>query len=127
MQHSVPMLDEVMAAFQARVTDAVSAMHAAADAAAFTAAERELHRLTQKLTSEMTRRILQERCDDPGQGRSALAKTRKSAASKGIELRVERKRKTEIRTLGGQVIEVVTPYASARPRGGGTLERRGAQ
>jgi hypothetical protein len=127
MQRAVPMLEEVVAAFQVRLAEAVAAMRGAQDPADFVAAERNLHALAQQLASEMTRQILQERCDDRAQGRAALAKTREKAAPKGIELRVERKRKTEVRTLGGQMIEVVTPYASARPRGGGSLETRGTQ
>lgn len=121
------MLDQAMAAFKVRVEEAVSAMRDAHDAVSFAAAERALHGLTRELASEMTRQVLQERSDEPTQRRDALARTREIAAKKGIELRVERKRKTMIRTLGGQVVEVVTPYASARPRGGGTLDRRGAQ
>lgn len=45
----------------------------------------------------------------------------------GIQLRVERKRTTKVRTLGGQVVEVRTPYASAKPRGNGSRDKRGPQ
>jgi hypothetical protein len=127
MQQAIPMFDEVVAAFKVRLAAAVTQMRAASSAADFTGAERELHGLAQELASEMTQRILQELSDEASRKQSAFARARRNAASKGIELRVERKRKTEIRTLGGRVVEVVTPYASARPRGGGTRETRGPQ
>ena len=121
------LVGESVAAFEARLVEALAAMAMARDAASFTAAERELVRLAQGLASSMTQRVLQEVSDNETRKREALERARESAGAKGIELRVERKRRTEVRTLGGQVVDVMTPYATARPRGDGARAARGAQ
>ena len=120
-------MGESVAAFEARLVEALAAMELARDAASFTAAERELVRLAQGLASSMTQRVLQEVSDNETRKREAFERARESAGAKGIELRVERKRRTEVRTLGGQVVDVMTPYATARPRGDGARAARGAQ
>lgn len=121
------LVQDCVAAFEVRLADALSAMRVARDAASFTAAERELVGLARGLASSMTQRVLQEVSDDETRKREALERVRDKAGSKGIELRVERKRRTEVRTLGGQVIDVMTSYATARPRGNGTRATRGTQ
>ena len=93
----------------------------------FCASEREVHAMAQELAAEFTRRALQRLSDDKERRAHALAQVRERASKRGIELRVERVRKTKVRTLGGQVVEVVTPYATAKPRGGVALKRRGSQ
>lgn len=119
MHTDIPMFDEVVAAFKVRFTNAVAEMRAADDSAGFARAERAVHGLAQDLATEMMRRLLQDLPDDEERRRSALDRVRRRAGAKGIDLRVERKRETEIRTLGGGMIEVVTPYASAPPRRAG--------
>jgi len=52
---------------------------------------------------------------------------RERADKRGIKVRQERPRKTKVRTLGGEVVEVVTPYATAKPRAGPALKKRGSQ
>lgn len=121
------LMQECVAAFEVRLTEALAAMRAARDAASFTEAEREVVGLARGLASTLTQRVLQQVSEDEERKRGALARSREQAGAKGIELRVERKRRTEVRTLGGQVVEVVTSYASARPRGDGRLATRGAQ
>lgn len=116
-----------MATFEVRLAEALAAMRAARDPASFTEAEREVVSLARELASTLTQRVMQEVSDDESRKRAALERAREQARGKGIELRVERKRRTEVRTLGGQVVDVVTPYATARPRGEGTRATRGAQ
>lgn len=85
---------------------------------AFTKVERELHALTSEFASEMTQRVLSAVCADKERRRQALAAVREVAATRGIEMRTEKARETPIRTLGGHVIRVRSPSASAVPRGG---------
>ncbi len=101
-------------------------MDAAENPAEFCACEREVHALALELAAEVTRRALQRLSDDKLRRAAALAQVRSRASKRGIELRVERVRKTKVRTLSGQV-EVVTPYATARPRGKVPMKRRGSQ
>ena len=119
--------EDAVAAFRVRLISAVTSMGNARDAAAFCEAERELVGLAQELASEMTQRVVQEVSNDTARRKEAMARVRERAAQKGIDLRVERVRRTEVRTLGGRVIEVVTPYATARPRGPNPLEKRSTQ
>ncbi|MCP4922237.1 MAG: hypothetical protein GY913_35495 [Proteobacteria bacterium] len=102
-------------------------MDAAENPAEFCACEREVHALALELAAEVTRRALQRLSDDKLRRAAALAQVRSRASKRGIELRVARVRKTKVRTLSGQVVEVVTPYATARPRGKVPMKRRGSQ
>lgn len=121
------LLDAALADFRSRLVAAVGRMTAADSPETFCAAEREVHALTAQVAAELTRRAIQDMSDDPTRRRHALATVRERAASKGVELRVERVRKTDVRLLSGATVEVTTPYATGRPRGtGGPLAQRGA-
>lgn len=127
MSLSPGLIDAALAAFRARLIAAADTMQSARNARSFCDAERVVHDLTLELAAEITQRALQEVSDDQERRAEALATVRAKAESRGIKMRQERARKTMVRTLGGQVVEVVTPYATARPRGGGRLETRGRQ
>lgn len=127
MDRMSQLFDDAVAAFRARLVAAVASMSDARDAEAFCDAERAVVGLAQELASEMTQRVLQQVSDDKTRRTEAVARVRERAAEKGIDLRLERVRRTEVRTLGGRVVEVVTPYATARPRGPEPREKRGAQ
>lgn len=121
------LFDEAVADFRRRLAGVVADMRSARDPEAFCAAERELVGLAQKVASDVTQRVVQDLSEDKSRRREALESVRARAASRGIEMRVERDRRTTFRTLGGRTVEVVTPYAAARPRAGATREKRGAQ
>ncbi len=121
------LFDDAVAAFKVRLTAAVTEMRAAKDPESFTEAERTVHGLAQGLAASITKAVLQEVSNDGERSEEALSRVRDRAGTKGIQVRVERRRSTKIRTLGGQVVDVVTPYATARPRGDGTRATRGAQ
>src|SRR5688572_27463489 len=118
------LFDDAVAAFRVRLVAAVETMGNARDAVAFCDAERAVVGLAQELASEMTQRVLQQVSNDKGRREEAVAAVRQRAAQKGIELRLERVRRTEVRTLGGRLVEVMTPYATARPRGDAPREKR---
>lgn len=121
------LLDEAVAAFRRRLADVVVGMRNARDPEAFCAAERDLMGLAQEVAAEVTQRVVQEVSVDKERRREALELIRTRAAERGIEMRVERDRRTEFRTLGGKTVEVATPYATARPRAGAARETRGPQ
>ncbi|MEZ4239068.1 MAG: hypothetical protein R3F59_23535 [Myxococcota bacterium] len=121
------LVDDAVAAYRQRLEDALVAMGAARDAEAFCAAERGVVELAQQLASDMTQRVLQQVSDDRLRRKEALERVRGRAAAKGIDVRVERVRRTEVRTLGGKLVTVLTPYATAAPRGDRPLARRGSQ
>jgi hypothetical protein len=121
------LFEDAVAAFRRRLVEAVEVMRGAEDALSFSDAERVLTGLAQELASDMTQRVLQDVSNDKSRRKHALERVRERAAQRGIELRVERNRKTLVRTLGGRTIEVVTSYATARPRGGEPLETRRSQ
>jgi hypothetical protein len=121
------LFDEAVADFRRRLAGVVAGMRSARDPEAFCAAERELAALAQTVASNVTQRVVQELSADSSRRRESLELVRTRAASRGIEMRVERDRRTTFRTLGGQPVEVVTPYATARPRAGASREKRGAQ
>jgi hypothetical protein len=121
------LIDAAMAAFRERLLGAAADMTDARNPMAFCDAERTIQALTLELAAEMTRELLQGVSDDPNRRAVALAFVREKAASRGIQVLAQRARKTKIRTLGGQLIEVVTPYAVAKPRAGSPLEKRGSQ
>lgn len=119
--------DEAVAEFRRRLVGVVADMRSARDPEAFCTAERGVAALAQNVASNVTQRVVQEVSDDEVRRREALAEVRARAAERGIEMRVERDRPTEFRTLGGHTVEVTTPYATARPRAGVKREKRGPQ
>jgi hypothetical protein len=120
--------EEAVAAFRRRLVDVVASMERARDPEGFCSAERELVVLAHELASEMTQRVVQKVCDDNERRKEALDLVRARAANRGIEMRSERDRRTEFRTLGGSTVEVMTSYATARPRAGARgRETRGTQ
>jgi len=121
------LFDEAVVEFRRRLVGVVAGMRSARDPKAFCAAERALSALTQKVASDVTQRVVQDASDDKARRREAFAAVRARAAERGIDIRNERDRRTEFRTLGGSTVEVTTPYATARPRAGVTREKRGAQ
>jgi hypothetical protein len=127
MDRHSKLVDDIVDAFRARLITAAKTMDAAENPTDFCASEREVHALALELAAELTRRALQRLSDDKERRARALARVRARASKRGIELRVERVRKTNVRTLGGQVVEVMTPYATARPRGDTPMKRRGSQ
>lgn len=127
MERMDQLFEDAVAAFRRRLVEAVEGMRVAVDALSFCDAERVLTGLAQELASDMTQRVLQEISGDKTRRKEALDRVRAKAAQRGIELRVERDRKTLIRTFGGRIVEVVTSYATAKPRGGQPLETRRAQ
>ena len=127
MDGTSDLIDAVVDAFRARMVVAMEQMRAARTPEAFCVAEREVHALALDLASEVTRETLQQASDDAGRRAEALARVREIAATRGITLRQERDRQTQVRTVTGRVVEVTTPYATAKPRAGAHLEKRGAQ
>ena len=120
-------IDAAVAAFRARLIEAVDQMGKARTPASFCASERTVIALALDLAADLTQRVLQEVSDDKARRREASARVRNLAASRGLQVRQERSRKTKVRTAGGQVIEVTTPYMTAKPWAGLRLEKRGAQ
>ena len=121
------LLDEAMVAFRQRLTGALGWMRRARTALSFCDAERLLLHLVHELAADMTQRVLQEVSDDEERADAALARVRERAARRGIKIRNVGRRRTLVRTVGGQEIEVVTPYAIGQPRGCGQKKTRGAQ
>lgn len=119
------LVDDVVAAFRARLVEVVRELGEAREPSSFAASERELVSMARELAAAMTERVIQSISDDEERRKEALARVRAKADLRGIGIRTERKRRTPIRTLGGQVIHVETPYASSRPRGTTKLEKRG--
>lgn len=119
-------IDAAVAAFRAQMVAAVDQMREARTPAAFCVSERTVHSLALEIAANLTQRVLQAVSDDKERRREAMARVRELAASRGIQVRQERCRKTKLRTAGGQVIEVTTPYMTAKPRAGPSLEKRGA-
>lgn len=119
------LVDDVVAAFRARLVEVVAGMGQARDASSFTECERALVSMARDLAAEMTGRVLQAVSDDAERRKEALARVRELAGRRGIEVRTERNRRTPVRTLGGQIVHVETSYASSRPRAGKKLEKRG--
>src|SRR5688500_3414335 len=122
-----PVFDEAVADFRRRLAVAIDDMRRARDPQAFCVAERALVALAQNVASEVTRWVVQQVSEDTERRREAFAEVRARAAERGIEMRNERDRDTEFRTLGGASVTVRTPYACARPRAGAKREKRGPQ
>lgn len=120
------LFDDAVALFREHLVAAVDRQRVARSPEAFTAAEREVVRLTQAFAAKLTHNVLQQVSDAPERQAAALKKVQATAASRGIEVRGIGPRKTLVRTLGGQVVPVMTHYAMAKPRGG-RRKKRGAQ
>lgn len=127
MEADSQLFETVVAAFRARLTEAVEQVREARDPGSFCEGERLLRALALELAADMLQRVLQEVSDDSDRVGEAMASVRERGASRGITLRSAGRRKTLVRTIGGQDIEVVTPYAVAVPRGSGQSTKRGAQ
>lgn len=121
------LIDAVTAAFRVRLVEAVETMASSRSPEAFCAAERAVHALALEMAADVTQRVLQDVSDSAVRGAEALARVRERATERGVQVRVERPRKTKVRTLGGQVVEVTTPYATSKPRSNSPLRKRGAQ
>lgn len=121
------LVDAAVLAYRERLVAAVQQLGEVRNPGEFCDAERMVHGLTVELSGDLTQRVLQQVSDDAQRGREALARVRERAAGRGMQVRVERARTTQVRTLSGVVVEIRTPYASAKPRGnGGPLSARGA-
>jgi hypothetical protein len=127
MDQVAELFEEVVGAFRVRLTVALGEMREARSPRAFCDAERVLQNLAHELAAKMTQRVLQGASDDEERVREAQARIRERAAARGITVRNAGRRRTPIRTIGGQIVEVSTPYVVGSPRGGGTNTRRGAQ
>ena len=127
MDVSPEIIDAAVAAFRERLLLAVEELAGARNAKAFCTAERVVRGLALELAADFTQRALQHASDDPERQAEALERVRQRAARRGITMRTERTRTTQVRTLGGQVVEVKTPYATAKPRSNSPLTTRGAQ
>lgn len=120
-------IETAVLAFREQLGEALAQMRRSDSPSAFTAAERRLHALSQEVASKLTQLVVQEMCDDDARQAEAARQVRARAARKGVTMRPEGRRKTEVRTLGGQSIQLTTSYMSAAPRGGGRRETRGPQ
>ena len=128
MDRDAKLIEDAIAGFRVRLTEALSKLRLASDALAFCDAEREVQALALALAAEMTQRALQAVSDDRTRGQEALERVRERAQTRGVQVRSEGRRKTLVRTLSGQEVEVSTPYAIGAPRGHGPkTPKRGAQ
>lgn len=128
MAKETELFEQAVIAFRERLTAALAQMRAAQDASAFCEAERLVRSLVLELSADMTQRVLQDVSNDKERVRAAFEWVRGRAAPRGITVRSEGRRTAPVRTLGGQEVCVVTPYAIGQPRGNGEKRRkRGAQ
>ena len=126
MENTEELLDEVVAQYRQWLVSAIEAAHDARSAASFTEAERELVKLAREMAAKLTQRVLQEVSDDEQRKQEALERVRAKAAARKVEVRSMGVRETLVRTLGGEVVRVRSPYAMAKVQGG-TRQARGAQ
>lgn len=127
MQKFELLFDAAVAAFRQRLALAVEAMHEARTAQGFCNAERDLVGLARELAADMTQRVVNTVSADAARRAEALVQVRARASARGIEVCSEGDRETPVRTLGGQVVTVTTPYAVAKPWAADPLETRGSQ
>jgi hypothetical protein len=113
------LLDNAVDRYRERLVAALGRMREAREPVSFCDAEREVDGLAHDLVADLVGGVVQDISDDRERQRAALARVRERATREGIQLRVERKRRTPFRTLGGRQVYVTTPYATARPRGRG--------
>lgn len=121
------LIEAATRAFRARLVAALEEMGEVRTPEGFCREERAVFELAQSLAADLTQRILQQVSDDEARRREALADVRERGSGRGVEVRVERSRRTRVRTLSGREVEVVTPYATAKPRSAAPLKKRGAQ
>lgn len=127
MQQFDELVEAAVEAHRARLVNAVQAMVGASSPAAFCMAERELVDLARELAASMTQRAVQTISDDDLRRAEALARVRLRAKQRSIEVLSIGDRDTLVRTLGGQVVAVRTPYAIGKPWATGPLPSRGGQ
>ena len=128
MKRDAELVDAIMAAFRERLDAAMQRLRSSEDALSFCDAEREVRALAMELAAEVTQRALQSMADDEARSRAALERIEERARPRGIEMRRVGRRKTLVRTLSGQEVEVFVAYAVARPRGQGRKSgKRGPQ
>lgn len=120
-------IEAAVLSFRQHLADAIAEMRRSDSASSFAEAERKLHALAQQVASQLTQGIVQELCDDAERQAAAAQRVRERAAGKGITMRPEGRRETEVRTLGGHVVRVAAPYMNAAPRGDVPRATRGAQ
>lgn len=120
-------IEAAVLAFREALAVALAEMRRSDSASSFAKAERRLHELARQVASQLTQQIVQEQCDDAARQAAAAQRVRDRASSKGITMRPEGRRETEVRTLGGQVVRVTAPYMNAAPRGDLPSAARGAQ
>lgn len=121
------LIEAATRAFRERLVAALAEMGEVRTPAGFCQAERVVHDLAQALAADLTQRVLQQVSDDEVRRRDALTDVRERGTRRGVQVRVERPRKTKVRTLSGREIEVVTPYATSKPRSSVPLTKRGPQ
>lgn len=119
------LVDDIVLLFRERLVQVVEQMGEARSPEAFAKAERELVQMARELAAQLTGQVLQRVSDREDRKKEAIARIREMAARRGLDVRLERRRSTPVRTLGGQVVNVETAYATCRPRGGAKLETRG--
>lgn len=127
MEVDQTIIEATIATYREELGEALAAMRKADSPQGFVEAERALHQLTKKFAATMTESVLQKMSDDKTCRKKAAERVKDKAATRGIKMRSERRRETDIRTLGGAMIRVTTPYMTARPQGGGTRDKRGSQ
>ena len=127
MSKASEFVDATVAAFRAALEAAVEELCTVRCASSFCEAERRVVHLAREFAGALTQQALQEVSDDPDRRVEAAERIGERAGRRGLKLRQERDRKTKVRTLSGQLVDVMTPYLTARPRSGVPLEKRGAQ
>jgi len=122
------LVESAVAVFRKRLEEAVVSLRLAEDALAFCDAEREVSALAREFATELTQGALQSIADDDARVVAALERVKERARERGIEMRRVGRRKTVLRTLSGQEVDVVVDYAVGRPRGRGPkTSKRGPQ
>jgi hypothetical protein len=121
------LIDAATRAFHSRLEGAVGGLASAQDAASFCGAERLVFALAQQFATQLVEGALQQACESLEHRELAIGQVRERAARRGIQVELAGSRSTRVRTLSGDFIQVVTPYAKARPRGRGQAATRGAQ
>lgn len=127
MDETTELFERAVTAFRGRLTAALSQMREAEDATSFCEAERLVRSLVLELCADMTQSVLQDMSNDKERVRAAFEQLRERAAKRGIAIRSVGRRETPVRTVGGEEVRVVTPYAIGEPRGSGTKPKRGSQ
>lgn len=125
MSLTEPIIDEMVARFRARLVACGDAMRAANTPEEFCKREREIHALAREMGDACTTQILNAITQDAQRRKQAADDIRQRAAQKNINVRSEGTRNTDVRLLGGTLIQLRTSYMRAVPRGEGPRKRRG--